>query len=76
MATERLADVYINDKMDAAAYGYLLQARALYEQWGAIAKMKVLDNKYKQYFFKYSINHNALAAKVAVTSDLDFFKFK
>lgn len=52
MASERVARYYLEQGFDREAEAYIREARYLYQQWGALAKVAHLDRKFPDLFFR------------------------
>jgi len=52
LAYELSAEFYLAGDMDKFAKTYLVEAHYLYQQWGAMAKVKHLEQKYSEFFIK------------------------
>ncbi len=50
LAEELFADFYIEKGLKNSATGHVWEARKLYHQWGAFAKVKQLETRYPAYF--------------------------
>lgn len=59
IASERAAQFLLQTHNEAAAVGYLLQARAAYKRWGATAKVQFLDQTHGELFSRWQSRTDA-----------------
>lgn len=66
IACERAAQFLLQTHHEAAAIGYLLQARAAYKRWGATAKVQLLDQTYSELFAQWQSRTNVLTGTTSL----------